>query len=410
MTIVAAVLFALAQGDPPAPPLEPRVAAYALQLRDEATRERARDRLVHLGKAALACLEKLEVDPAILGSIRQEVAFNESLGSSYGPPRTFTFDGGDETLGVLLSKLESGAGMSFQKNSLDLSQKISVRLEDASFWEALDEVCRKAAIWYYPATDPLYLNGGMASIKPRAYYGPVMIVMDRLIQQRKVTFDKIESDYMIRLMCVWERHVSPLGPTGKVHLSAVTDDKGASLIPAQRPAVPVRPPLQVRVAGQAVDIAGLLAPSLDAQKLARVEGTLELEFPARIDEVRVEIQGENPSATREIEGAVVELRSFAPQSTWGAAAEFSIRFREPKEVAGFRIGATDVEFLAPGDNRRPGWIGSTSKDTEKGIFTFTAHWRNNGGRQELPKEIRLRIPRGSVIKNVPFCYRDVELK
>src|SRR5438046_2909418 len=116
MTIVTAVLFALAQGDSPAPPLEPRVAAYALQLRD-----------------------------------------------------------------------------------------------DASFWEALDEVCRKAAIWYYPATDPLYLNGGMASIKPRAYYGPVMIVMDRLIQQRKVTFDKVESDYLIRLMCVWERHVSPLG-------------------------------------------------------------------------------------------------------------------------------------------------------------------------------------------------------
>src|SRR5436190_11788947 len=176
MTIVTVFLLALAQ-DPPLPPLEPRVAAYALQPREEATRERARDRLVHLGKPALACIEKLDVDPAILGSIRQEVVFNEGLGSSYGPPRTFSFDGADETLGVLLSKLESGTGISFQKNSLDLSQKLSVRLEDASFWEALDEVCRKAAIWYYPATDPLYLNGGMASIKPRVYYAPAMAGM-----------------------------------------------------------------------------------------------------------------------------------------------------------------------------------------------------------------------------------------
>src|SRR5205809_4553368 len=106
MTIVTVFLLALAQ-DPPSPPLEPRVAAYALQLREVATRDRARDRLVHLGKPALACLEKLEVDPAILSSIRQEIALNETLGASYGPPRTFSFDGAEETLGMLLSKLET---------------------------------------------------------------------------------------------------------------------------------------------------------------------------------------------------------------------------------------------------------------------------------------------------------------
>ena len=37
------------------------------------------------------------------------------------------------------------------------------------------------------------------------------------------------------------------------------------------------------------------------------------------------------------------------------------------------------------------------------------NWRNQG-RSELPKEVRIRVPRGGVIKNVPFCFRDVELK
>ena len=54
MTILTAVLFALQQGDPVS--LEPRVAAYAQQLREEATRDRARDRLVHLGRPGLALL------------------------------------------------------------------------------------------------------------------------------------------------------------------------------------------------------------------------------------------------------------------------------------------------------------------------------------------------------------------
>jgi hypothetical protein len=409
MTILTAVLFALAQADPPPAPLEPRVAAYALQLRDESTRDRARDRLVHLGKPALALLEKCDVDSALLSSIRQEVVQNESIGAAYGPPHLFTFDAAEETLGVLLSRLETVSGQTFQKNSLDLSQKYSVPLVDASFWEALDAVCNKAAIWYYPSSDQFYLNGGMASPKPRTYYGPLMVIMDRVTQQRKVTFEKIESEYVIKLMCVWERSIAPLGPTGRYSLVTATDDTGASLIPADPAPVPQRPMMPVRITGQGIDLGGLLPPSPQANKLARVEGTLELEFPARVDEVKIEIQGDTPTALREIEGAVIELRSFAPSSNWGAAAEFQIKFKDLKEAANFRIGSGDIEFIAPGNGARAGWIGTTQRDAEKGLYLFTAHWRQ-GGRQELPKEIRLRIPRGSVIKNVPFRYKDVELK
>src|SRR6185295_3443993 len=140
----------------------------------------------------LAVLEKLGVEPAALSAIRQEIAFNETLGASYGPPRTFTFDGTEENLGTLLSRLENGAGVTFHKNSLDLSQKFTVKLDDASYWECLDEICKKASIWYFPSSDQMYLNGGLVSAKPRVYYGPLMIVMDRLVQQRKITFEKIE--------------------------------------------------------------------------------------------------------------------------------------------------------------------------------------------------------------------------
>src|SRR6185436_662922 len=359
MTILTAVLFALQQTDPGS--LEPRVAAYAQQLREESTRDRARDRLVHLGRPALPLLEKLAIEPAALSSIRQEIAFNETLGASYGAPKTFSFDGSEETLNALLTKLENGAGVTFQRNSLDLSQKFSLRLDDVPYWEALDEICKKGTIWYFPSHDPIYLNGGMVSGKPRVYYGPLMIVMDRLIQQRKISFEKIDNEYLIRVMCVWEKHVSPLGPTGRVQLTQVTDDTGASLILLPRPPPPPKPALGVRVVGQTVDLTGLRAPSPEAKKLSRVEGTLELEFPARIDEVRIEVQADNPTATKEIDGAVLELKSFTPQSSWGAAAEFHLKFRDPKEAAAFRIGTNDIEFIASGDARRQGWIGATSR-------------------------------------------------
>jgi hypothetical protein len=407
MTILAGLMFALAQGEPSP---DARVSVYTAQLREEATRDRARDRLVHLGKSVLPFLEKSEIDPGLLASIRQEVALNESLGSSYGPPHLFSFDGSEESLGMLLSKLETAAGAPFQKNSLDLAQRLSVKLEEATFWEALDEICQKAAIWYYPTNDPIYLNGGMASLKPRVYYGPIMAVMDRVIQQRRVTFSAIESEFTIRLILVWEKSILPLGANGRYHLTAVTDDCGNSLIPAARPAVALsKPSGLVRPNGQGLDFTGLHPPSPQAKKLARVEGTFELDFPSRVDEVRFELASETTTAPQEksIQGATVEFKSFVPQAAWGATMTMAIRFADPKEGAEFRIGTADVEYVMPGDQKRVGWIASASYSD--GVYSFVTHWRN-GGRQELPREIRLRIPRGGVIKNVPFCFRDVELK
>lgn len=407
MTILAAFVLALAQGE--APSLEARVSRHAALLRDDAARDRARDRLVHLGKAALPHLEKADIDPDVLDSIRNEVALNESLGASYGPPHLFSFDGTEESLGVLLSRLETASGTPFQKNSLDISQKLVLKLDEATFWEALDEICRKASVWYYPTNDPIYLNGGMASLKPRSYYGPIMTVMDRLIQQRRVTFSAIESDFTIRLMLVWEKTIAPLGTSGKYHLKAVTDDTGASLLAPARPSTPragglVRPP------GLGLDLAGLRPPTVGAKKLSRVEGTMELEFPSRLDEVRFELapEGPTPSKEKSIEGAKVELKSFVPQAAWGATMSVSIKFSDPKEAAEFRIGTADVDYILPNDQRRGGWIGS-AKLEDGTTYTFAANWRN-GGRQELPKEVRLRIPRGVVIKNVPFCFKDVDLK
>jgi hypothetical protein len=406
MTIVAACVLALAQGDPS---LESKVATYAAQLHEEATRDRARDHLVHLGKPGLPLLEKADIDPDLLSSIRQEIALNESLGSAYGPPHYFTFDGTEESLGVLLSRLELVAGAPFQKNSLDLGQRLSLKLEDATYWEALDEICAKGSIWCLPTNDPLYLTGGVAMQKPRCYYGPFVFMFDRLQQQRRVTFTDIESELTIFIALNWEKSIAPFGPNGRYHLTAVIDDTGASLLPSTPPTlVSVRPSGYVRN-GQGITLVGLRVPAPTAKKLARVEGSMEIDFPARIDDVRFDLASEGPTMAKEksIEGATIEMKSFIPQPAWGATLTVQIRFTDPKEGAKFRMGQNDVEYFLAGDQKRYGWIGNSSY--AEGVYTFVSNWRN-GGRPELPKEVHLRIPRGVVIKNVPFCFKDVDLK
>ena len=73
----------------------------------------------------------------------------------------------------------------------------------------------------------------------------------------------------------------------------------------------------------------------------------------------------------------------------------------------FRIGPAQVDFVAQGDAPRSGSVSSLKVDKE--IVTFTLQWRSFH-RNEIPKEFRLRLPRGSVIKKVPFEFKDVDLR
>lgn len=408
MGILATILLAWMQGEPPSSPPASRVDAYVRQLKDEATRDRARDRLVHLGPAVLGMLERREIDAEVLAQIRREISENTAIGAAYGPPHLFTFDGTEESLGELLSRLETGAGVTFQKNSIDLSQKFSLSMPEATFWEAFDEICKKASLWYFPG-EQFYLNAGNASPQPRSFYGPFMIIMERVLQQRKMTFDKTQSEFWIRLVAVWERTVLPLGPTGRYTLLEVKDDTGASLLAKDHPAPPARPNAAIRMSGQRIDLAGLLPPSPTAKKLALVRGTLEVEFPARVDEVRIKIDGSSLPAVREIDGARVELKSLAPAANWGYSAEFELAFKDPKEAASFRVAPSDFEFTAPEGGPGTSWINGTRRDADKGIISFTVMWRP-GRMPDPPQELRLRVPRGSLIKNVPFCYRNVDFR
>ncbi len=408
MTILTAVLFALLQGEPLSAPLESRVAAYVLLLKDENSRDRARDRLVHLGKPALPCLEKLSLDPELLSSIRREIALNESLRGSYGPLRVFTFDGSEESLGVLVSRLENSTGIFLQKNSVDLSQKIAPRLHEGNFWEALDEICGKASLRYSLESEPMYLSSGLPFAKPRAYYGPVILVLDRVIHQRRITFDRTENTYSIRLLCQWDRSIGPLGVTGRFRLDEITDDAGTSLLAPDLPApAAAKAAGLVRAGAQFVELTGLRPPAPAATKLLRVRGTLELEFPSQIDEVRFKATSDEIPAQRDIPGATVELKGYSRPSNWGVAADFAIRFRDAQEAGQFRFSPLDLDCVIAGDSSRPTLIHAVR--LEKEVFSFIAHWRS-AVRQEVPKEIRLRIRRGSVIKEVPFDFKNVELK
>ena len=407
LTTLALLAFGQQPSSPPSP--ESVVRDFAPLLGSPSTRHRAMDRLGHAGPAVLPLLEARGVEPSVLRRLRETVDLHAALQDSYSGPRLFSFEAKEESLGALLNRLEVGSGMTFHKHAVDLAGAHAVPLKDATFWEALDALARKVPFTFQPYVgDQLYLNAGPASEKPVCYYGPFRIALDRIILQRRVDFDRTAEDLSARIHFLWEGHVSPLGLSKKFRIDRADDDTGASLLlpPVPKDGPPAaRPPVSTRVAYEILDVGPLRPLSAAAKRIAALEGILEVEFPTSIDKAVFEKPASGETVS--LQGVTVELKNLSPTPGQGLTAEFALRFDHEKEAAAFRANARDLTFVPSAGTSQP--IQVMDSRIEKNLVSFTARIFRVAAPRDL-KQVVLRVPRGIRIMEVPFRYRDVELR
>lgn len=389
-------------------PLEAVVDRYAPLLQDPERRARAVDRLVHYGTPALERLASRGVDRETLDALRPAAELHDRLKDVYKPPRTFTFDGSEQELGTLLARLESGAGITFHRHQVDPVQKVSLSLEDASFWEALDALSRKTGLYCHGVMGTqVYLAPTPPPDRPRVFHGPLMIAVDRLTRQRRIGFDRRSDETHLRLACWWEGHVQPLGLSGRVLLARVVDDTGRSLLPdGPMSADGVVVPAYARQGWEAVEIRGLLPPAATARRLEAVEGSLELLFPVRVDVAAFDAPG-GTTGSCAFEGLKVELRSCSSTTGADVAAEFALQFDDAAEAEAFRPNASDVAFETVGGRGPVPYLLSQKREGRTAIFAVRTHHLRD------PADVRrltLRLPRGRIVKPVPFLFEKVALR
>jgi hypothetical protein len=398
---LAAILLILVQSE------RPDAASLAREqvplLADPETRPRALDRLSHAGKEILPLLEARGADAEALRLVREAVSLHASLGESYAPPRLLSFEGKEESLGALLSRFEAASGMTFHKHAVELATPQTLALKDAPFWEALDVLARKVPFTYQAyAGDQLYLNAGMPGEKPVSYYGPFRMALDRVVFQRRVGFDRTTEELTPRLHVLWENHVAPIGATRRFRLSRADDDRGTSLL--LPPADEVKPaaarPLVVpnRIPWEMLDLGPLRPLSPGAKAIAVLEGTFDMEFPLRVEKAVFDKAG-----THAVDGIQVDYRASSP----GVSAEFVLRFPDEKQASAHRLNPRDVSFVSTTGAFQPCQI--VDSKIEKASLSFTVRAMRMSSPREL-KEVVLRLPRGSAILQVPFRFRNLELR
>jgi hypothetical protein len=200
-----------------------------------------------------------------------------------------------------------------------------------------------------------------------------------------------------------------MGLTGRYVLSCVTDDQGASLIPTEKKAAePTKAsPGGGRAVTQTVELGSLKPPSPKSKKLSLVQGTVELEFPSRMDTVCFRQPGQTAAPPQVLEGVTIELRSCASSTSGGVLADFALEFSTPADAAAYQPQPRDVEFIPTGGQKQALYIYNAR--TDGALVTFTARCYNLAQPTDL-KEVSLRLPRGAMTRSVPFAFKDVEIK
>jgi hypothetical protein len=241
--MILAVLFALALAT------QDDVSRLLEQLRSDefAEREAAQRTLERRG---LPVLERLkaeaektsELDTKIrLKMLIEKIPKLAQLAQVYGPTRRITLSAKGEKLGEVLKRLETGLGEQIRGEGVDLDAPVTIELQDATLWEALDRVARVTRTHYLYRKEGVAFEPGEAPLLPVVYYEQFRI---SIAEVKRVDYRAPGEKGRLVVVVPEVRYQRELSPSGnKYHkiftIDAMQDAGGAEVQRTEQ-----RPPWQ----------------------------------------------------------------------------------------------------------------------------------------------------------------------
>jgi len=276
--------------------LEVRRLVRQLDAPQLAEREQAEKRLVELGPDVLDRLPPItDRTPAEIRQRLGRVRFQleRALAELVVRGSRVTLSGAALPLGKVLAALEEQTGNSIAGGRFDRPDApqpvLSVDFDDSLFWPALDEVADKAGLTIdpYAVEGAIQLAPRVGEPRPRreaaAYSGPFRFEPVRIEAIRDLR-DPAGQSLRLTLEVAWEPRLAPITLQQRMADVRAIDAEGNPLPVDSRQAqleVPVRPdsiavPLVIPLA----------LPGRDVTRIARLEGSLSVLVPGKIETFR----------------------------------------------------------------------------------------------------------------------------
>lgn len=398
------------------PQEDPKLRELIERLTDDEirVREKAAADLVDLGKAAVPALQRLSRSGDIearsrAASVLQRIAESEVVSRHYrrGPRITIAADGA--TVASVLEELLRQSKDQFTYDPEELKDPITLNLKDATFWEAVESICRAAPTltWEGDGTKLRFLRKARPPY-PSKRQGEFTAWLDSITFNRDFDFTgNARSTFTILYSTAWESGIAPVGIDQRI--TEVLDEDGTNLMATERfgsyggrmdiPKGRVRrdsayAPLPQGMAG--------------VKRFSRVRGHAVFYFPRAYQELTFDLQATPVPA--QIDRLTIALRNFrllkdacafevilTTNTTTGEPMLDRLPFSEIAVV-----DETGAEHRAQNSSRSQSFSGTSYTIHENLQVPFP------DGR--TPKTLRLRVLKDVMEKRLNFEFTDIPVE
>jgi hypothetical protein len=382
---------------------------------DIGVREKAAADLADVGSPAIPMLERLRKSPDLelssrAASILKAIAENQIVGRHWRRGPRITLDFTDAPASAVLAELARQAGDAFKFDAAELQDRITIQVREATFWDALDELCRVAPALTWDA-DPN--GGGLAFSKKRRPPYPAKRQAEFNVWLDGITFSRDydftgnpRSTFTLQVASAWEAGVGPVAVEQKV--TEILDEDGTNLI------VPDRFNYQARMDTPKGRLKrdGVYAPlpqgGKSPRKFSKVRGSSTFYFPRAYEELTVDLRSVPPPMT--VDRLTIAVRNFrAMKDAWACEVVVTASTTGGDGLID-RLPFSDLVLI---DDQGSAHRGKASSRNQS--YSGTSYTIHENLQVPLPEgrtavTLKLRVLKDVLEKRVNFEFSDIQVE
>lgn len=263
-------------------------------------RAAAAEELSRLGRDRIPLLRRAGADAGVekadrLKEIIRKIEDRERIAALLPPTSRITLEAKNMPLREALLRLAKQSRTALDVNEVPEDAKVTVSLKQVPYWRALEEICRASGrIIPAPQGDHVAFTAEPYVALPGLMTDHFRVVLDRIELSSNGTFN--QPDHFERFIPVfnlsWEKGARPWKITAT--LREIVDAQGAD---TDVMADPIIPPLLLDSIQAEITLDCQHGPGPQAVKVNRLKVGIELEYPLRYSEVKLDIaEGRMPPA------------------------------------------------------------------------------------------------------------------
>lgn len=381
---------------------------------DIVVRERAASELADCGKAAVPALERLRASGDVelrsrAASILRAIAENDVVGRHWRRGARITLDVDRVPLAKVLEELERQGRDKFKYDAAEFQEPVTLRVKDASFWDALEALCRAApALTWEPDGDLLAFKSQRRPAYPAKRSGEFQVQLDSVAYSRDYDFTgNPRTTFTLHLLSTWEAGIAPVAVEQK--LTDVLDEDGNNLmISDNRFVFGARLDLpKGRMRRDRVDLP-IPQGGKAAKRFSRVKGSATFYFPRAYEDLSFDLRGTPAPVT--LDRLTVLVRNVRTLKDSVACEVVLTAGTLGNEGMIDRLPFNEIAIV---DDQ--GGLQKSKGSSRNHSYSGTSYTIHENLNVPLPEgrtaaSLKLRVLKDVLEKRVPFEYTDIALE